>query len=239
VEEDPAVAKILDFLPKANCGACGSAGCAGFARALAGGGVDPSKCTQIAPASLAAVCGVLGIETPATVRRVARVRCHGGKNAVRRFDAEGVDDCRQMHALVDTNLECAYGCVGLGTCVRACPYGAIAFHDGVPSVDEALCTTCGKCVAACPKELIALLPKGQPVYVGCSTRDRGQVVMRACAVGCIACGKCVKVCPKGAINLVDNLAIIDYDLCDSCGACIPACPRTIIVSAGGSGTPAV
>jgi len=52
--------------------------------------------------------------------------------------------------------------------------------------------------------------------------------MRSCKVGCIACGKCVKTCPVGAIELKDNVAIIDYTKCTNCGQCVAACPTKAI-----------
>lgn len=40
-------------------------------------------------------------------------------------------------------------CVGCGVCVGACPFGAIAMHDGKAQITEA-CTGCGACVDSCP-----------------------------------------------------------------------------------------
>jgi len=50
-------------------------------------------------------------------------------------------------ALVDEHL-----CGGCRSCVRACPFGAIAFdgHRRSAVVDELLCRGCGSCSAACP-----------------------------------------------------------------------------------------
>jgi Fe-S-cluster-containing hydrogenase component 2 len=101
--------------------------------------------------------------------------------------------------------------------------------NGLPVIDEEACIGCGKCVAECPKNIISLAPADKKVYVACSSRDRGPVVVKACKTGCIACGKCVKVCPREAIVLENNLAVIDYSKCDNCGRCIPECPRKIIL----------
>ncbi len=40
---------------------------------------------------------------------------------------------------------------------------------------------------------------------------------------CIGCGACVDVCPFAALELVDNLAVVN-DKCTACGACVPVCP---------------
>ena len=44
IEVDPTVALILTKLPGSNCGACGKAGCTGFAEALKKGELLPASC---------------------------------------------------------------------------------------------------------------------------------------------------------------------------------------------------
>jgi len=41
-------------------------------------------------------------------------------------------------------------CEGCGTCVEACPNGALSIRDGKACVDYNLCITCGYCVPHCP-----------------------------------------------------------------------------------------
>lgn len=41
-------------------------------------------------------------------------------------------------------------CEGCGTCVEACPNGALSIRGGKANVDHNLCITCGYCVPHCP-----------------------------------------------------------------------------------------
>ena len=42
---------------------------------------------------------------------------------------------------------------------------------------------------------------------------------------CVGCGMCVKVCHNRCATLIDDVAHIDYDLCDRCTQCIAICPQ--------------
>ncbi len=54
-------------------------------------------------------------------------------------------------ALCDTSA-----CLGCGTCMAACPVGAIGLQDGAARVDQKLCIGCGQCVSACPNQAMSL-----------------------------------------------------------------------------------
>jgi Fe-S-cluster-containing hydrogenase component 2 len=56
-----------------------------------------------------------------------------------------------MAAIVDKEK-----CGGCGTCVDACPVGAIKIEDGKAVVSEGDCIECGACTGACPCEAISL-----------------------------------------------------------------------------------
>lgn len=232
VEEDPLTAKLYELMPKANCGACGLAGCSLFAELLREGKVAPEKCAMLPEEDMDKICTTLGIAKKDRERQVARVLCHGGVNAKKKFEYKTLKTCNALSVLFNTSLECGYGCLGLADCSRVCPVDAVTMgENGLPLIDEETCIGCGKCVAECPKNIIKLVPADKKVYVACSSCDRGPVVVKACKTGCIGCGKCVKVCPREAITMENNLAVIDYSKCDNCGKCIEECPRKIILTA--------
>jgi electron transport complex protein RnfB len=158
------------------------------------------------------------------------VLCRGdSENCVSKYRYTGVNDCRAAAALAGGPKSCPFGCVGLLTCGRACPFGAIFLSDkGIAEVDEEKCTGCGNCVAVCPKHCFTLMPQSRSVYVTCRTTKKGKAVTEACKAGCIACGLCAKKCPAGAITIVDNLRGIDYEKCTACGTCAAVCPKGAI-----------
>ncbi|KXS41949.1 MULTISPECIES: 4Fe-4S dicluster domain-containing protein [unclassified Candidatus Frackibacter] len=41
---------------------------------------------------------------------------------------------------------------------------------------------------------------------------------------CIGCQKCIEACKEEAIELQDEIAVVDYEKCLDCGDCIKACP---------------
>ena len=124
---------------------------------------------------------------------------------------------------------CREGCLGGGTCVKACPFDAIHIVDGIARVDKDKCKACGKCIAVCPRKLISLIPYDAGFAVACSSHSKGPAVMKECSVGCIGCGICARNCPSGAVAVNDNLAVIDQEKCVSCGACAAKCPKKAIV----------
>lgn len=51
---------------------------------------------------------------------------------------------------------------------------------------------------------------------------------KACSYGCLGGGTCVKVCPFDAIDIINNIAVINKEACRACEKCVAACPKHII-----------
>jgi electron transport complex protein RnfB len=232
VEVDPRVEAAKEILPGANCGACGYAGCAGFAEALGEGKAPPDGCPVGGPEVTREIADILGVEVAVREREVARVLCAGGhREAPRRFEYVGIADCRAAALVAGGGPKaCTYGCLGLGTCERVCRFDAVYINEnGLPEVLEDRCTGCGECTRACPKNIILMAPVSRRVHILCSSLDRGAAVRKVCKVGCIGCKRCLKECPQEAIAFKDNLARIEYAKCDNCEACVASCPTGAIV----------
>ncbi|MFH0826361.1 MAG: RnfABCDGE type electron transport complex subunit B [Candidatus Omnitrophota bacterium] len=229
VQVDPRLEKLHGLLPGANCGACGGAGCFGFAQDLLSGKRGLSACHVAEEAVKKQIAKLLGKDLEIEVKKVATLHCFGGLKVKDRFLYDGIKECVAASMVLGGPKACIFGCLGFGDCVRVCPFDAIRMSDeGLPLVDEEKCKACNKCVMICPEKLFSLVPVDKKVYVACSSKDIGKDTRLACPVGCIACRKCEPVCPVDAIHVVDNLAIIDYNKCTSCGKCVEACPMKTI-----------
>lgn len=230
VTVDPRIDEIFTKLPGANCGACGMPGCLGFAEALIQGACTLERCTVTEESSRENIARILGLELKPKIKTAAVLHCFGGnKRAKDKFVYDGSKDCLTANLTFGGPKGCSYGCIGYGSCAKICPFGAISMNEeNLPVVDETKCTACGKCVAGCPKKLFNLAAAAKIYAVRCKALDLGKKVMEVCSIGCIACRKCEKACPKGAIKVVDNLASIDYAICDNSGECFKVCPTKAI-----------
>ena len=231
VKTDPKVEAVRDVLPGANCGACGFAGCQGYAEAVVKDpNLSPGLCAPGKADVAALVAKITGKVAPEAVPTVATVFCRGDEcKASRRFKYDGVKDCRAAILVAGGDKTCQYGCLGYGTCAKACPFEAIKMGpENLPIIDREKCTACGVCVAACPKSIIHLIPAEKKVHILCSSHDKGPVVKKACEIGCIGCGLCAKGCPEGAISMDNNLAVMDYAKCTHCETCVLLCPQRTI-----------
>lgn len=228
VEVNQTVLSIFEKLPKANCGACGYPGCMGYAEALAkeGSTVSVNLCAPGGAASADAIAQILGKKTEKTDKKIARILCRGEEEYIRyKFDYKGIADCEMAAKLLTGPKFCEFGCLMMGNCFRACKFNAITFKNKkIPVIVDANCVGCGACVEACPKKIITVLPEKNNVYVACKNLDKGKIAKTKCDVVCIACGLCKKACPVGAIEIVNNLSVIDHSKCINCGKCHTVCP---------------
>lgn len=231
VEKDPRLDEITEALPGANCGGCGYAGCANMAAAILEGSAPVSGCPVGGETVSAKIAEIMGVGVTETERTTAVVLCSGNCGEDR-FNYEGITDCLAAANLAGGSKNCRYACMGLGTCVSLCPFGAISVENGVANVDEDKCKSCGKCVAACPKHIIKIVPYGRKVEVKCSSKDKGIVTKNSCETGCIGCKMCERNCEAEAVKVVDNCAVIDYSKCTGCGTCADKCIRKTIIRRG-------
>lgn len=233
VKTDPRVEEVTGVLPGANCGGCGFAGCAAYAEAVVLKDADPTLCSPGGAECGMAIAKILGVAVDSTKARCVAL-CHCQRQNVETVALyTGIHTCRgaSLQGLGGGWLDCRYGCLGYGDCLKACPFGAITFNEpGRPIVDEAKCTGCKKCVAACPRSLMAVTAINKFVHIACHNRDKGAMANKICDHACIICQKCVKACPVDAIKVPNNLAEIDHDKCISCGKCVSVCPHQTILN---------
>jgi len=230
VHEDPRIEAVSALLPGVNCGGCGFAGCADYARALVMENAPVNLCGPGGSETSKNVAAVLGVEAVARQRMVAMVLCGGDfAKTARKSLYNGVADCVAAHSVGGDKL-CRYGCLGYGTCARVCPVAAIEITAGrLAVVHPEICIGCGNCVRTCPRTLIKMVPDNRTLHVLCSSKDKGPVVKKACAVGCIGCTLCTKLVKNEAIKMDGALAIVDYTKDPESDAAAEKCPGHCIV----------
>ena len=239
VETDPRLEQLNECLPGANCGGCGYAGCGGYAEAVLNGEAPIGKCASGGNECARDMAAIMGVKAVEVTRKVAMVRCSGEKRydksgnlvagAKLKAEYEGFQDCISASRIGGNGpLSCKFGCLGFGTCVKACKYDAISVVNGVAKVNEDRCVGCMACASVCPRNLIVPVEPKRNVVIACASLAKGAVTTRGCTVGCIGCGLCKKICPNDAITVEKNLAVIDYSKCDNCGLCATVCPKKLI-----------
>ncbi len=219
VEENPKIGEVESFLPGANCGACGKAGCHNFAESCVKASEEEFKnlyCPVGGAEVMKKVSGCLGYAAVEKEPTVAVLKCNGScENAPAKIHFDGIGMCRLADKISVGQTGCPDGCLRLGDCVKVCKFGALSINPetGLPTVDEEKCTSCGACVKICPRRLFEIRPKGkdgQRVYVACSNKQKGAVARKNCKVACIGCMKCTKICP--AVKVENNLSYIPAEV---------------------------
>lgn len=234
VEVNPLIHIVEDVLPKGQCGACGYAGCQAYAEAVVlNPDVPPTLCIPGKDPIAKMVAELTGKVAQAVEPRIAQVKCAGTvEKAAKAYEYSGVQDCAAANLMFGGQKSCKYGCLGFGTCVKNCPFGAMTLSPaGLPIIDADKCTGCGKCETVCPKKVITMMPLGARVRVNCNSRDKGPVARKACTVACIGCSLCMRECAYGAIQMENNLAVVNPAICMSqCNdaKCLVKCPTKAI-----------
>jgi electron transport complex protein RnfB len=240
VPVNPLVERVRSALPSANCGACGYAGCQVYAEALVEQNEVPPNLCVPGRASVAKTLAQLTHKELGTVQdRVVIMTCHG-VSAYAREEAEyvGIQTCAAAALVFGGPKACKNGCLGLGDCVKVCPFDALHLGpEGIVVVDQEKCTGCGLCVPVCPKNLFQFYPRNRRVELSCVARDKQAVVRATCMVGCTLCRKCVAKCPAEAITWDGTTIRIDHEKClaygPSCNeACVDICPSNILHRVG-------
>jgi NADPH-dependent glutamate synthase beta subunit-like oxidoreductase len=182
---DPIVEAVDDALPGANCGGCGLPGCAANAEAIVAGKAAPNSCVAGGEELAATIAALIGASLEAKEPDIARPGCnYSVEKAETLYQYDGIPDCRAAALMSGGMKVCDIGCLGLGTCVRVCPFDALTMgDDGLPVVDQEKCTGCGTCERECPKHIIKLSSVTRRILQEYTVDDCTTPCQRACPAG--------------------------------------------------------
>ncbi len=185
VYEDPTVIAIDDVLPGANCGGCGYPGCNANAQAIVNGESGVNSCVAAGEDVAMAIAQIMGVSVSEKEPEFAGSGCfYGNDDADMEYRYLGVTDCRAAVLLFGGMKVCRIGCLGLGTCVKACMFGALSIgSDGLPKVDQEKCTGCGACERVCPKNIIRLTSVTRRIMREYTQEECITPCQRACPTG--------------------------------------------------------
>jgi len=236
IEIDPKIEQIHQALPNIDCGACGFAGCAQYAKALA---QDPGllgKCAPGGAGAIGKIAKILNLQISGSgfpQRPVVHCRAH---TAEKTYYAKygGIQTCTSANAYPGVQA-CNFGCLGFGDCVSACKFDALHIIDGLAMVDYEKCTGCGACAKSCPRNLIEMVPFSNEnmMVVACSSKETGKVTRQMCKVGCIGCNLCAK--QTDLFKVENNLARMDYEKYspdEQTKVAFNKCPTGVIIYVG-------
>lgn len=169
----------------------------------------PGNCPVSSYEQRSAIAIALGIDAGPVETKQAVVTCRADLGA-EEINYNGVQDCNAANLVAGGPTTCRYGCLGLGSCARVCPFGAIEIIGRVAVVHPELCTGCGKCSEICPRHVIKMVPSTATIHVYCNSPEKGVVKRSFCKAACIGCHKCEKMLP-GKFKFDGFLASVDYN----------------------------
>ena len=197
VETDPRIDSLIEILPGANCGSCGYPGCSAYAEAVAAGEAPLDACTPGGAQVEQAIARIMGKEVgESKEREVAQLLCAGGQEeAALLYNYEGIHNCQSAANLFQGPKVCNYGCLGLGSCVEACPWGAIQMGDNhLPLIDFELCT--GSELMICPQQVLGYRNITLVLFAVVVDRARGAEKLVKCIN--VVCEELVRRCHCGS-----------------------------------------
>ncbi len=182
---DPKVEAIEGVLPGANCGGCGLPGCSANAEAVVAGKASPTSCVAGGSELADAIAAILGVSVEAKEPDIALPGCaYNVEQADTKYVYDGISDCIAAALFSGGMKVCEVGCLGLGSCVKACPFDAISIgENGLPHVDKDKCTGCGTCERVCPKNIITLTSVTRRMILEYTSEHCTTPCQRACPVG--------------------------------------------------------
>lgn len=213
VKEDPIVEQVVELLPGLNCGACGQAGCTAFAKNVAKNKDLGTGCLPLDEEINEQIADIIGAAHIGMPKLKLITKCSATcQQQKRSFEYRGPESC----AVVDVsggNIDCKYGCLALGDCVRVCPVEALTIEEGTVVIDNETCIDCGACVRTCPRALLEFADVGDSkeyYVVGCSNPEDALSTKKVCSVGCIGCGICIKLVKESPYYLENKISRLDY-----------------------------
>ena len=140
VPKDEKAEALLEVLPGANCGACGFSGCSGYAAALSKGEAKVGLCSPGGEACAKECAALLGVGDVAVEKKTALVHCMGSYDMTGdKMNYDGIESCAASTLLAGGITSCRFGCMGMGDCAAACPYGAVSVCNGMAAIDPKKC----------------------------------------------------------------------------------------------------